>query len=93
MSRTKPGTELTIGMFGLYPNYLTDKDDVIMGSDLKMIRTLSKKMHFKYNIQIGNSYDGIVNMVGNHLFIELFRLQVFVVFRPLMGHLILALSN
>ena len=42
MSRTKPGTELTIGMFGLYPNYLTDKDDVIMGSDLKMIRTLSK---------------------------------------------------
>ena len=37
------GTELTIGMFGIYPNFLKDQDDVIKGSDLKLLKTLADK--------------------------------------------------
>ena len=59
------GTELTIGMFGLYPNFLKDQDDAIKGSDSKLLKTLAEKMHFRYNIQMGNSFDGIVNKVGS----------------------------
>ena len=82
----RAGSELTIGMFGLYPNFLKDQDDAIKGSDSKMIKTLAEKMHFKYNIQIGNSFDGIVNKVGSYHLISIFRLQIFVGFRPLMAH-------
>lgn len=51
-------------MTGLHPNFFIDRNDVIRGSDINVIRTLSEKMHFQYSINTGSSYDGLVNKVG-----------------------------
>ena len=60
---TKIGSELRIGIMGVVPNIYIDEDDVIRGSDITALRSLSEKMGFKYNISLVRSFDAVVNQV------------------------------
>ena len=60
---TKIGKELRIGIMGVVPNIYIDEDDVIRGSDITALRSLSEKMGFEYNISEGRNFDDVVKQV------------------------------
>ena len=60
---TKIGEELRIGIMGVVPNIYIDEEDVIRGSDITTLRSLSEKMGFEYNISVVRSFDAVVNQV------------------------------
>ena len=60
---TKPGDRLRIGLMGVLSNLYTDESGVLKGSDVRMLRVLSEKMGFTFNISLMNYYDELVNKV------------------------------
>ena len=60
---TKIGKELRIGIIGVVPNIYIDEENVIRGSDITALRSLSGKMGFEYNISEGRNFDDVVKQV------------------------------
>ena len=60
---TKIGKELRIGIIGVVPNIFIDEENVIRGSDITALRSLSEKMGIDYKISEGLNFDSVVKQV------------------------------